>query len=39
MLDGGLSAHSAHPSPRGAVLGAIVGALFALAARALRGPL
>jgi hypothetical protein len=38
LLDAGLSAHAAHPSPRGAVLGAILGAMFALAARALRGP-
>jgi hypothetical protein len=37
-LDSGLSAQAVHPSPRGAVLGAIVGALLALAARALRGP-
>ena len=37
-LGGGLSAHAAHPSPRGAVVGAILGALFVLAARALRGP-
>jgi eukaryotic-like serine/threonine-protein kinase len=37
-LDGGLSAHTPHPDPRGAVLGAIVGALVAVAARALRGP-
>ncbi|HEX5853133.1 MAG TPA: serine/threonine-protein kinase [Solirubrobacteraceae bacterium] len=37
-LDAGLSAQLTHPSPRGAVLGAVVGGLFALAARALRGP-
>jgi eukaryotic-like serine/threonine-protein kinase len=37
-LDAGLSAHATYPSPRGAVLGAILGALFVLAARALRGP-
>jgi len=37
-LDAGLSAHAAHPSPRGAVLGALLGALVAVAARALRGP-
>ncbi|HEV3033544.1 MAG TPA: serine/threonine-protein kinase [Solirubrobacteraceae bacterium] len=37
-LDAGLSAHAAHPSPRGAVLGAVLGALVAVAARALRGP-
>jgi eukaryotic-like serine/threonine-protein kinase len=38
IVDAGLSAHAAHPSPRGAVLGAILGALIAVAARALRGP-
>jgi serine/threonine protein kinase len=37
-LDAGLSAHAAYPSPRGAVLGAVLGALVAVAARALRGP-
>jgi len=37
-LDAGLSAHAAHPSPRGAVLGALLGAVVAVAARALRGP-
>jgi serine/threonine protein kinase len=37
-LDAGLSAHAAHPSPRGAVLGAILGAVLAMVARALRGP-
>jgi eukaryotic-like serine/threonine-protein kinase len=37
-LDAGLSAHSVYPSPRGIALGAIVGALAAVAARALRGP-
>jgi serine/threonine protein kinase len=37
-LDSGLSAHAAHPSPRGAVLGAILGGVVAVAARALRGP-
>jgi serine/threonine protein kinase len=39
MLDSGLSAHVAHPSPRGLVLGAVLGAALAVAARALRGPL
>jgi eukaryotic-like serine/threonine-protein kinase len=39
MLDSGLSAHAAHPSPRGAVLGAILGGAVAMAARALRGPI
>ncbi len=37
-LDGGLRSHVAHPSPRGAVLGAILGGMLAVAARALRGP-
>jgi eukaryotic-like serine/threonine-protein kinase len=39
MLDSGLSAHAAHPSPRGALLGAILGGAIAVAARALRGPI
>ena len=39
MLDSGLSAHLAHPSPHGAVLGAILGGAIAVAARALRGPI
>jgi serine/threonine protein kinase len=38
MLDAGLSEHSSHPSPRGAVLGAILGGVVAVAVRALRGP-
>jgi eukaryotic-like serine/threonine-protein kinase len=37
-LDAGLSPHAARADPRGLVLGAIVGALAAVAARALRGP-
>ncbi len=37
-LDAGLSRQPTHPSPHGAVLGALVGGLAALAARALRGP-
>jgi serine/threonine protein kinase len=37
VLDSGLFSH-AHPSPRGAVLGAILGGTLAVAARALRGP-
>jgi len=37
-LDAGLSAQLTHLSPRGAVLGAVVGGLVALAGRALRGP-
>ncbi len=36
-LDGGLSALS-HPSPRGLVLGAVLGGMVAVGARALRGP-
>src|SRR6185437_6391598 len=36
-LDAGLTAGS-HPLPRGAVLGAVVGGLVAVGARALRGP-
>jgi eukaryotic-like serine/threonine-protein kinase len=36
-LDAGLSAHP-HPSPRGAILGAVLGGTLAVAARALRGP-
>ncbi len=35
---GGLSAHPAHVEPRGLVLGAVLGGLVAVAARALRGP-
>jgi hypothetical protein len=38
LLDAGLSAHAAHPSPRGAILGAVLGGLLAVAARAVRGP-
>jgi hypothetical protein len=37
-LDSGLSAHAAHVSPRGAILGAVFGGVLAVAARALRGP-
>jgi eukaryotic-like serine/threonine-protein kinase len=37
-LDAGLVRQPTYPSPHGIVLGAVVGALFALAARALRGP-
>jgi hypothetical protein len=37
LLDTGLSAHATHPTPRGAVFAAVLGAMFALAARALRG--
>jgi hypothetical protein len=37
-LDSGLGAATAHPMPRGAILGAVLGAMIAIAARALRGP-
>ncbi len=37
LLDAGLSGHGALPSPRGAVLGAVLGGVVAVAARALRG--
>jgi hypothetical protein len=39
LLDSGLSPQMAHPSPRGAVLGAVLGGAVAVAARALRGPI
>jgi eukaryotic-like serine/threonine-protein kinase len=38
LFAAGLTSHAAHPSPRGAVLGAVLGATLAVAARALRGP-
>lgn len=37
-FDAGLSAGAVLPQPRGALLGAIVGAIIAIAGRALRGP-
>jgi eukaryotic-like serine/threonine-protein kinase len=37
-LERGLSAHAVYPAPRGAVLGAVLGAAFAVGVRALRGP-
>lgn len=37
-LVSGVSPHALHPSPRGVLLGAIVGGSLAVAARALRGP-
>jgi eukaryotic-like serine/threonine-protein kinase len=38
MLDSGANAHGIQASPHGAVLGAVLGGLIAVAARALRGP-
>ncbi|HWF30932.1 MAG TPA: serine/threonine-protein kinase [Solirubrobacteraceae bacterium] len=38
LLDSGLAAHAAHASPRGAILGGVLGGTAAVAARALRGP-
>ncbi len=38
LLDSGLSGAGAHPIPRGAVLGAVLGGVVAVGARALRGP-
>jgi len=38
QLAAGHASYGAHPSPRGAVLGAVVGGIVAVAARALRGP-
>jgi eukaryotic-like serine/threonine-protein kinase len=38
VFDAGLAAHAAHPTPRGAVFGALLGVLIAVAARAVRGP-
>jgi serine/threonine protein kinase len=38
VLDSGLSGAAVHPTPRGAVLGALAGALLAVGTRALRGP-
>jgi hypothetical protein len=38
LFGAGLSAHAAHPSPHGLVLGAVLGGMLAVAARALRGP-
>jgi len=37
-LDSGLAPHATHPAARGALLGAVLGGLAAVAARALRGP-
>jgi eukaryotic-like serine/threonine-protein kinase len=39
VLDSGLNAGAAHPSPRGAIVGALLGGVIAVAARALRGPI
>jgi serine/threonine protein kinase len=38
LLDNGLPLHGAEPSPRGAILGAVLCGAFAVCARALRGP-
>jgi len=38
LLDSPLGVHALHPSPRGLVLGAILGGTVAVGARALRGP-
>lgn len=37
-LDAGLASHAAQPTPRGAIVGGVLGAAFAVGARALRGP-
>jgi hypothetical protein len=37
-LDAGLRAHAAYPSPRGAVIGAVLGGAVAVAARAIQNP-
>ena len=37
-LDGGLTGHPLHTEPRGLILGSVLGGMFAVAARALRGP-
>jgi hypothetical protein len=37
-LGAGLVGHAAHATPRGAIVGAVLGAALAVAARALRGP-
>jgi serine/threonine protein kinase len=37
-LDGGLTGHPLHTEPRGLILGAVLGGMLAVAARALRGP-
>jgi eukaryotic-like serine/threonine-protein kinase len=38
LMDGALLAHASQPSPRGALLGAVLGCALAVCARALRGP-
>jgi eukaryotic-like serine/threonine-protein kinase len=38
LLERGAIAHTTHPSPRGALLGAVLGCMLAVCARALRGP-
>jgi eukaryotic-like serine/threonine-protein kinase len=38
LLERALISHASHPSPRGALLGAVLGCALAVCARALRGP-
>jgi hypothetical protein len=38
LLERALLAHAAHPTPRGALIGAVLGCALAIGARALRGP-
>ncbi|HEY2217335.1 MAG TPA: serine/threonine-protein kinase, partial [Solirubrobacteraceae bacterium] len=38
LLDSGLAAHGAQQTPRGLILGVVLGGVLAVAARALRGP-
>jgi hypothetical protein len=38
LLDSGLAGHGAEPTPRGAIIGAVLGGALVVGARALRGP-
>jgi hypothetical protein len=38
LIERALLSHSSHPSPRGALVGAVLGCALAIGARALRGP-
>jgi hypothetical protein len=38
LADASAGGHQVHASPRGAIVGAVLGAALAVAARALRGP-